>query len=133
MTDWRADMVGATSEVVTAQARPVVATVRLLRLCWRLLPEVERRAFLGALDDNLTYQSVKQRSRADQDDRDLAEIIKRWELVLPSLSDETAAFGRSILGHRKKADWWPTEKQAAFMKSLWKDRLIVEGELEVTE
>ena len=134
MSDWRSMRVTATSEVVTAKDRPVGPAVRLLRLVWRVLPEIERRRFVNALDDNLLFQSVKSKPVRESSDRDLMEIIRNWNAVLPSLDGDSLKFAISIKSNIKKsADWWPSDKQAGFMRSLWKDRLIVEGELEVTE
>jgi hypothetical protein len=102
-------------------------------LVWRQLPDMERRLFLANLDDDLNFVARKKPKQAEKLERDLVEIIRNWSAVFPSLEGDNLRFAQGIAGKCKNNDWWPTEKQAAYMRSLWKDRLIVDGELEVTE
>ena len=131
--NWRDQLVSDCSVVVSASERPVGPLKRLMVLVWRQLPDMERRLFLANLDDDLNFVARKKPKQAEKLERDLVEIIRNWSAVLPSLEGDNLRFAQGIAGKCKNNDWWPTEKQAAYMRSLWKDRLIVDGELEVTE
>jgi hypothetical protein len=104
---------------------------RVVAIMWKQMTASERRAFIGRLDgENKLTAPMK---RVPNEELELLTIIQGWQKVIANVSSEDRNFALSIMKHRGKEGWWPSDKQAAKMKALWVERSIDGGEIEVCE
>lgn len=96
------------------------AKVSLIRL-WKILPVKERREFLRRLDDLDDYEFIEfPRRFPNRKDAKLELAARDWSAVRVGLEGKERDFAESIQKQLRYPNWSPSDKQAEWMKKLWK-------------
>lgn len=121
--------VNALTDVKTPSAQDEIK--RLQALLWKLLRPCNKQAFMSALDENLNLIGpIKQ---IPSEDLEILTMIRGWQEVIANVTPDDRSFALSIMKKRGNQDWWPSKAQIHKMKTLWNERSIEGGEVEVTE
>lgn len=129
MIDARDHLVDAVSRLMGATERPVQRdqVLRVMSLCWRMLPAPVRARFLRGIDVQEPFDFIDFEPRwPELADPELERAARHWSYVIRELAGKDLDFAKSIVKLLRQSRK-PTDKQAAWMKQLyrqWKSRQL---------
>ena len=105
---------------------------RVAYVAWMNLSASERRDFINSLDDQNRIIPKAKRAKPSED-LEILTMIRGWQQVIANVTPDDRSFALSIMKRRGNQDWWPSPAQIHKMKTLWAERHVEGGEVEVTE
>lgn len=107
------------------QGRRSTGLIKLiLSSLWNHLPYWDRVKFMACIDEDLVFSLPDKTPKKMQDEADLARALRDWSSVLEHLSGDELAFANDVDIRRRWKRWQPTEKQAAWIMRIWKERHV---------
>ena len=135
MTDVRDHLVDAVSTLATTpdKDRQQHETLRIMAMCWNMLPCSIRKRFLSKVDASEPYSFVRFEPVWPDASREINEAARYWPYVMPDLAGQDRDFAKTIFKQIRMRRP-PSEKQAEWMLRLYREwKRYADTDGEVTE
>jgi len=98
------------------------AIKRSIAMLWKLLTPNERSEFLNRINpETFDLEAKRVETAKDRDNEEIFRIVMEWHRLLPSIHKAHRGFALSIEKKTKNQAWWPTDKEAAYMKAIYQE------------